>query len=298
MRTISALALAIILSACGGGGDESPKNSSPETTVAQTPTETATATATESSPIPTDPVISLSPTAPGDNLDSDLASITTSSTTTSTFCSYSGGGSRITGIVSNVHDGDTITIAGYSIRLDSIDAPELNQTYGTQSRDNLSNLINGQLVTVVYAKKDKYGRIVGTVFKNDCTQVNLHQVETGSAWYYEAYKCEISGSMRSSYSNAEASAQANDRGLWAFSAISPWVYRNGVEAKVPESCKNNDMPYWDVVNPPTTTNVITPPTTELTPLLPQTCKKRIWVNSYTRKDGTIVKGHWRNNPNC
>lgn len=158
-------------------GEETP-SVAPKNPSVQAPSEAAT----EDAPIPSDPVISLSPTAPYDDLSSDLPSLTTPSTTASTFCGYTGGGSRITGTVSKVHDGDTITVAGYSIRLDSIDAPELKQAYGVQSRDNLANLVNGQPVTVTYAKKDKYGRIVGTVFKSDCTQVNLRQVETGSAW--------------------------------------------------------------------------------------------------------------------
>lgn len=305
MRKISALALALLLSACGGGGDgDDAPGMPPENPSVQAPGEAAT----EDAPIPSDPVISLSPTAPYDNLTSDFSSITTTSTTASTFCGYTGGGSKITGTVSKVHDGDTITIDGYSIRLDSIDAPELKQAYGVQSRDSLANLVNGQPVTVTYAKKDKYGRIVGTVFKSDCTQVNLRQVETGSAWYYEAYKCEVSGSMRNSYSNAQSSAQSNDRGLWALTAVSPWVYRNGVEAEVPAACKTDDMPSWDMVTTPsvTTPPVITPPVTTPPPSggstvitkPPTTCKSQIWVNAYTRKDGTKVKGHWRKNPNC
>ena len=310
MRKISALALAFLLSACGGGGGNDTPEVAPDKPSVQAPGEAAT----EEAPIPSEPIISLSPTAPDDDLASNLASVSTLSATPSTFCGYTGGGSKIVGKVTKVHDGDTLTIDGYySIRLDSIDAPELKQAYGIQSRDNLANLVNGQPVTVTYAKKDKYDRIVGTVFKSDCTQVNLRQVETGSAWYYEAYKCEISGSMRNSYSNAQLSAQANDRGLWALAAISPWVYRNGVEAKVPASCKNDDMPSWDlfttlpVVTPPAITPpvvtppAITPPTSggsTATPTPPKTCESRIWVNAYTRKDGTKVKGYWRNNPYC
>ena len=310
MRKISALALAFLLSACGGGGGNDTPEVAPDKPSVQAPGEAAT----EEAPIPSEPIISLSPTAPDDDLASNLASVSTLSATPSTFCGYTGGGSKIVGKVTKVHDGDTLTIDGYySIRLDSIAAPELKQAYGIQSRDNLANLVNGQPVTVTYAKKDKYDRIVGTVFKSDCTQVNLRQVETGSAWYYEAYKCEISGSMRNSYSNAQLSAQANDRGLWALAAISPWVYRNGVEAKVPASCKNDDMPSWDlfttlpVVTPPAITPpvvtppAITPPTSggsTATPTPPKTCESRIWVNAYTRKDGTKVKGYWRNNPYC
>ena len=307
MRHIVAISLALLLSACGGGSDSS--------STSQTPlaVEAPGTSATELAPNPVAPTISLSSTAPYDDLNSDSASITTPSSTPSTFCGNTAGGLRITGTVSSVHDGDTITVAGNSIRLDSIDAPELKQAYGIESRDKLANLVNGQSVTVTYAKKDKYGRIVGTVFKNDCTQVNLRQVETGSAWYYEAYKCEISAGMRNSYDNAQALARSEGRGLWAFAAISPWVYRNGVEAKVPPSCKNGDLPFWEtataspveqkpaaVVHPiDTKPSGITPPASTATATTPPSSSScQIWVNPYTRKDGTRVKGYYRSNPKC
>lgn len=261
MRTISAIALALLLSACGGGETSDEKVS--------------------------DPISSVSP---ADDLNSDFSSITPSSSTPSTFCGITSAGSRLVGVVSKVHDGDTITVNGHSIRLDSIDAPELKQEYGIQSRDNLSNLVKDQSVTVTYAKKDKYGRIVGTVFKNDCTQVNLRQVETGSAWYYAAYKCEISAASRMNYANAEYAARSSDIGLWESDAIAPWVYRNGVEAKVPASCPN-DFPAWD--------RVATPPANKVPVVITEpACKPEIWVDGYTRKNGTTVRGYWRNNPYC
>lgn len=159
-----------------------------------------------------------------------------------TFCGVIAGSGRITGNVSSVHDGDTVTVAGQSIRLDSIDAPELDQSYGHASRDHLADLVLGQIVTVTYAKKDVYDRVVGTVFKPDCTQVNLSQVKAGAAWYYEAYKCEIDIRQRTTYAAAQTAARAGALGLWAAPAVAPWVYRNGVDAKVPATCPNGDAP--------------------------------------------------------
>jgi hypothetical protein len=46
-------------------------------------------------------------------------------------------------------------------------------------------------VTVTYADRDHYDLVVGTVFKPDCANLNLQQVALGSAWYDEAYRCEI-----------------------------------------------------------------------------------------------------------
>jgi len=155
-------------------------------------------------------------------------------------CGVSVGTQRITGTVTSVYDGDTITVGGESIRLASIDAPELDQAYGPSSRAHLAAMVLGQGVTVTYAQKDFYDRVVGTVFKSDCSQVNLNQVVLGAAWYYEAYKCEIDIQQRQAYAAAQASARTAKKGLWATTAVAPWVHRNGVEAKVPASCPNGD----------------------------------------------------------
>ena len=159
-----------------------------------------------------------------------------------TYCGAVTGAQRIAGKVTSVHDGDTITVNGQSIRLDSIDAPELAQAYGAQSREHLSALVLGQQVTVTYAQKDQYDRVLGTVFKPDCSNVNLSQVASGAAWYYEAYKCEIDSHQRTAFAAAQASAKAAAQGLWAAAAVAPWIFRNGVDAKVPASCPNGDAP--------------------------------------------------------
>lgn len=160
--------------------------------------------------------------------------------TGNTHCGVSVGKQRVSGVVTSVHDGDTITVGGESVRLASIDAPELDQAYGPSSRANLSVMVLGQTVTVTYAEKDRFDRVVGTVFKTDCTNVNLKMVQEGAAWYYEAFQCEIDLRQRQDYAAAHAQARAANRGLWAGDAMAPWKYRNGVDAKVPNSCPNGD----------------------------------------------------------
>jgi endonuclease YncB( thermonuclease family) len=162
------------------------------------------------------------------------------SATGTNHCGVGVGAQRIEGMVTSVHDGDTITVGGESIRLGSIDAPELDQAYGPSSRTHLANLVLGQDVLVTYAQKDIYGRVVGTVFKSDCSPVNLNQVASGAAWYYEAYQCEIDLRQRQAYAAAHASARTAKKGLWATTAVAPWVHRNGMEAKVPATCPNGD----------------------------------------------------------
>jgi len=72
--------------------------------------------------------------------------------------------------VLSVHDGDTITVnSGWGkekIRLCGVDAPELSQPLGTQSRDKLRSLIAaaGNQVELMPVAKDRYGRTVAEVF--------------------------------------------------------------------------------------------------------------------------------------
>ena len=68
--------------------------------------------------------------------------------------------------VLDVHDGDTVTVAPMGdvrvpikLRLYGIDAPELEQKGGPQSRDHLLSLVRpGQGVEVIKMSTDKYGR--------------------------------------------------------------------------------------------------------------------------------------------
>lgn len=272
MKSI-ALAMAILLTACGGGGG----GAAPQ-------------------PVP-DAEVSLTATAPNDNLLA--ASATLATKVTSTVCGFATGTKSLNGTVHSVHDGDTITVNSQNIRLDSIDAPELAQTYGAQARQTLANLVLGKNVTVTYSKVDKYGRIVGSVFTDTCIYANLNQVANGAAWYYKAYQCEIAATTRNSFEAAQADAQGKDLGLWSQPATPPWVYRNGVDAQVP-TC-NSNSPSWEGNPAPIVTPSIAPspaPTvTPIAPSTPLTCFK-VWVNGYYRSNGTYVSGYYRNSPGC
>lgn len=242
--------------------------------------------------------ILLSATAPHDNL---LAVYPTLPTTAgSSLCGYQVGSQRIYGTVTKVYDGDTVTIGSQNIRLDSIDAPELAQTFGRQAQKTLETLVLGKPVTVAFTKLDKYGRTVGAVFTSDCTYANLRQVAIGSAWFYRAYQCEVSAVSRNAFAAAEDAAIAADLGMWAQAATPPWVYRNGVSPDTP-SCTAS-TPVWAGNLVPTTPVLFTPPLTSPTVTAPAPsttggCYK-VWVNAYTRANGTRVAGYYRNSPGC
>ena len=131
-------------------------------------------------------------------------------------CQTDVGGNLLQGVVTHVHDGDTLTltVAGtsYKIRLDSIDAPELDQPFGSLSQASLSSAVMGKTVRVAYAKTDVYGRIVGTVFTDTCQYVNLVQVQSGMAWFYRAYQCELSAGVRSQFVQAQNAASSDRLG--------------------------------------------------------------------------------------
>jgi endonuclease YncB( thermonuclease family)/methylphosphotriester-DNA--protein-cysteine methyltransferase len=124
----------------------------------------------------------------------------------------------IEGKVIRVSDGDTIAVLDkdnkqHKIRFQGIDAPESKQDFGQASKENLSKMVFGKQVTVVWEKVDKYRRTVGKVLL-DGKDVNIEQVKAGFAWHYKKYADEQPPEDRLSYAAAEAEAKAAKRGLW------------------------------------------------------------------------------------
>lgn len=93
------------------------------------------------------------------------------------------------GVVVRVVDGDTVWIRPATggdvvkVRIDGIDAPEICQAGGTESRQLLQRRVLHQQVTVTLRSHDDYGRAIGTV---DLQGVDLGRwmVGNGQAWSY------------------------------------------------------------------------------------------------------------------
>src|SRR4026207_269859 len=118
----------------------------------------------------------------------------------------------IEGKVINVHDGDTITVLDqdnkkFNIRLQGIDAPELKQEFGSVSQQNLSRMVLGKQVTIVWTKVDKYRRTVGTIML-DGHDMNIEQVKAGLAWHFKKYEDEQPPKDRITYAAADEAARA------------------------------------------------------------------------------------------
>ena len=142
----------------------------------------------------------------------------------------------IEGKVISVHDGDTVTVLDqdnkkFTIRLQGIDAPELKQEFGSVSQQNLSRLVLGKQVTIVWTKIDKYRRTVGTIML-DGRDMNIEQVRAGLAWHFKKYEDEQSPEDRRTYAAAEQEARAATLGLWKDAApTAPGDWRQDVKAK-------------------------------------------------------------------
>ena len=142
----------------------------------------------------------------------------------------------IEGKVVNVHDGDTVTVLDqnskkHAIRLQGIDAPELKQEFGAASQKNLSGMVMGKQVTIVWNKVDKYRRTVGTIML-DGRDINIEQVRAGVAWHFKKYEDEQSPADRQTYAAAELEARTAKLGLWkGVTPMAPGDWRQEVKAK-------------------------------------------------------------------
>lgn len=138
----------------------------------------------------------------------------------------------LTGRVVGVHDGDTLTLltadkTSVKVRLAQVDAPELGQPYGKDSKKVLSDLVFDREVRVEVLKLDRYGRTVGEVFVGT-VDVDRRMVHDGAAWAFRQYLTD------SSLLDVEADAGRHQRGLWALQAdqrIPPWEWRKAKREK-------------------------------------------------------------------
>jgi endonuclease YncB( thermonuclease family) len=136
----------------------------------------------------------------------------------------------ISGRVVGVADGDTLTVLDsrkqqHKVRLIGIDAPEKAQPFGERSKQSLSDLAYNRNVLVQTHKRDRYGRVLGTVLL-DGIDLNLVQINRGLAWHYKAYAREQTHNDRSRYAMTEEVARSDRRGLWRDAEPTPpWAWR-------------------------------------------------------------------------
>ena len=148
---------------------------------------------------------------------------------------------EISGKVVGVTDGDTITVLvnkeTIKVRLEGIDAPESGQSYGTKSKQALSEMVFGKPVTVKKTGTDKYKRTLGIVMVGD-VDANAKMIEDGWAWHFKKYNDE------ERLAKLEDAARKAKRGLWADDTpLAPWDYR--ARQKTPEAKEADPKAlYW------------------------------------------------------
>ena len=131
---------------------------------------------------------------------------------------------ELKGKIIHISDGDTAHLLTdkkekIKIRLSDIDAPENKQAFGNKSKENLKSYIYQKNVVVEYKDKDKYQRVLGTIYYQN-KDINLQQVKDGYAWVYKKY------SKKLSYHKAEDEARDKNKGLWSDkNPIEPWKFR-------------------------------------------------------------------------
>ncbi len=117
-----------------------------------------------------------------------------------------------------VIDGDTFKLeTGETVRLIGIDAPELSQPGGEESREYLTHLILNKGVTLEkgYEDRDKYNRLLRFVYIDDLC-INEEMIRQG---YAEARY--LTDSTREYYIQLEIEAETAKAGLWSDKIFQP-----------------------------------------------------------------------------
>ncbi|MEM8749203.1 MAG: thermonuclease family protein [Pseudomonadota bacterium] len=121
-----------------------------------------------------------------------------------------------------VFDGDSIRLNDQEIRLQDIDAPELDQTCfvdgetwpcGRQSRNRLRQLLRGQTVRCESSAIDQYDRWLATCYVGE-QNINRTMVEQGWAVEFGHYGVQ------------EKQAERRKAGIWRGTFDRPQVWRD------------------------------------------------------------------------
>jgi endonuclease YncB( thermonuclease family) len=145
-------------------------------------------------------------------------------------------GETVHGRITAVPDGDTLDLladgdVSMRVRIAGIDAPEKGQPFGRQAKAAMRDLVLGCEVAVEWGKRDRYGRILGTVYV-DGADVGLSMLRAGWAWYYKQYERDLPLSRRMQYAEAEGEARLQAVGLWVdFAPVPPWQWRRGNQGR-------------------------------------------------------------------
>lgn len=139
-----------------------------------------------------------------------------------------------------VSDGDTFSVQldnglFAEIRINGIDAPELAQPFGEESKNYLNQKLVDKKMFIVAPEKDKYGRYLGNVYVN-YESVAEKMLAAGMAYHYKDFNQD------KTLAALEQQAKNQKIGLWSLpekEQVAPWDWRH---SKNPEA-KEQDSPF-------------------------------------------------------
>ncbi len=134
-----------------------------------------------------------------------------------------------TGVVTRVVDGDTLEMEidgkRVNVRLFGIDAPEMSQPFGHESKDFLARRILNEELIVIPRDIDRYNRLVAGLYRSSdkgISSISIGMAYEGFGWAYREYLKE----ELEFYLLSETDAKKHKRGLWvADGAVPPWEWR-------------------------------------------------------------------------
>jgi len=134
-------------------------------------------------------------------------------------------GERFEGVVVRVIDGDTIALDGdpreVIVRLWGVDAPEMDQTYGLDSKIACGLMCMGETVQVEVIDVDRYRRRVCKVILPGGRDLGTEMVRIGAAWWAATYAPRDLELRR-----LQSVARTGEIGLWGHSpCLAPWLWR-------------------------------------------------------------------------
>lgn len=135
---------------------------------------------------------------------------------------------QLPGRIIRVVDGDTLILdvrgSQYRIELAGVDAPELNQPWGSTAADRLYGSLTGAFVVLSGARQTGDGATMGTVIFKD-RDVALDLLHDGLAWSTFGTVTLQPGDTHP-YAVAQAQARLARRGLWSEdNPVPPWEWR-------------------------------------------------------------------------
>jgi len=131
----------------------------------------------------------------------------------------------------SIHDGDTLRVRSsdgqvLKIRFACVDAPELKQPLGEESRNHLRSIIKrgNNKVRVQPITTDRYGRTVAQLW-NGSGLIQSQMAIAGMAYGYEQYKKDCPNWP--AIESTQAQAQEAKLGVWKLpnGGQRPWDYR-------------------------------------------------------------------------